>query len=357
MNSERIAKVIKEMEMMHLDYLLITDVSSINYLTNVRNYPGERFYCFMLSTKREPVFFLNKLFAVSKELPVEEVWFDDVEDPTIYLAKYIEDNSTVGIDKFMASKWLLALMEKKQANYVNGSFAVDHVKMIKTEEEKELMRKASLINDAAIEQLIATIQPGDSEDEIADRLLPIYLSLGASGHSFGPIVAFQSKGSDPHHGHDGTILQEGDSITIDMGCKYEGYCSDMTRTVFFKKVSERQEFIYNLVRKANETAESIIKPGVRLCDIDKAARDVIANEGYGEYFTHRLGHFIGRDVHEYGDVSAAFDLPVEEGMIFSIEPGVYLPGEFGVRVEDLVIVTKDGCEILNHYTKELQVIE
>ena len=142
-----------------------------------------------------------------------------------------------------------------------------------------------------------------------------------------------------------------------MGCKYNGYCSDMTRTVFFKKVSERQEFIYNLVRKANETAESIIKPGVRLCDIDKAARDVIANEGYGEYFTHRLGHFIGRDVHEYGDVSAAFDLPVEEGMIFSIEPGVYLPGEFGVRVEDLVIVTKDGCEILNHYTKELQVIE
>ena len=357
MNKERINRVYGKMKEMNLDYLLITDSSSINYLTDVRNWPGERFYCLMLSTKREPVFFLNKLFAVSKDLPIEEVWFADTEDPTIYLAKYIDDHSVVGIDKFMAAKWLLSLMEKKQATYVNGSLAVDGVKMVKEEKEIELMRKASLINDAAIEQLAATIKEGDSEDDIAARLLPIYQSMEAYEYSFEPIVAFQVKGSDPHHGHDGTILQEGDSITIDMGCKYQGYCSDMTRTYFYKKISERQKYIYNLVRKANESAEAIIKPGVRLCDIDKTARDIIANEGYGEYFTHRLGHFIGRDCHEFADVSAAFDLPVEEGMIFSIEPGIYLPGEFGVRIEDLVLVTKDGCEILNHYSKDIQIIE
>ena len=100
----------------------------------------------------------------------------------------------------------------------------------------------------------------------------------------------------------------------------------------------------------------MIKPGVKLCDIDKAARDVISEAGYGENFNHRLGHFIGRNVHEYGDVSAAFDMEVEPGMIFSIEPGIYLQGDFGVRIEDLVLVTEDGCEILNSYTKDLLVI-
>lgn len=141
-----------------------------------------------------------------------------------------------------------------------------------------------------------------------------------------------------------------------MGCKYNGYCSDMTRTVFYQEVSEEAKEVYGLVRLANETAEAMIKPGVRLCDIDKAARDIITDAGYGKEFNHRLGHFIGKDVHEFGDVSVNFDLEVKEGMIFSIEPGIYLPGKFGVRIEDLVMVTKDGCKVLNSYPKDLFVI-
>ena len=141
-----------------------------------------------------------------------------------------------------------------------------------------------------------------------------------------------------------------------MGCKYNGYCSDMTRTVFYQEVSEEAKEVYGLVRLANETAEAMIKPGVRLCDIDKAARDIITDAGYGKEFNHRLGHFIGKDVHEYGDVSAVFDMPVEAGMIFSIEPGIYIQGDFGVRIEDLVLVTEDGCEVLNHYSKDLMII-
>ena len=130
----------------------------------------------------------------------------------------------------------------------------------------------------------------------------------------------------------------------------------MTRTVFYKEVSDEQRKVYNLVRQANEAAEAIIKPGVRLCDIDKVARDIITEAGYGKNFNHRLGHFIGRDVHEYGDVSAVFDMPVEAGMIFSIEPGIYIQGDFGVRIEDLVLVTEDGCEVLNSYSKDLLII-
>ena len=124
----------------------------------------------------------------------------------------------------------------------------------------------------------------------------------------------------------------------------------------FIEVSEEAKEVYGLVRLANETAEAMIKPGVRLCDIDKAARDIITDAGYGKEFNHRLGHFIGKDVHEFGDVSVNFDLEVKEGMIFSIEPGIYLPGKFGVRIEDLVMVTKDGCKVLNSYPKDLFVI-
>lgn len=156
--------------------------------------------------------------------------------------------------------------------------------------------------------------------------------------------------------NDGTMLKEGDSIIVDMGCVYEGYCSDMTRTFFYKKVSDKQKEVYNLVLKAQLAAQAAIKPGVRLADIDRIARDIITEGGYGPQFNHRLGHFIGRLCHEAGEVNATSDIIAEEGMIFSIEPGVYLPHEFGVRIEDLVLVTKDGVKILNHYPKDLQVI-
>ena len=179
---------------------------------------------------------------------------------------------------------------------------------------------------------------------------------GASGESFGAIVAFGANASDPHHGNDDTRLRDGDCVLIDMGCVWKDYCSDMTRTKFFRSVTQEQKEVYEIVRKANETAKAMIRPGVRFCDIDAAARDVIEEAGYGEYFTHRLGHGIGLTEHEPEDVGPANPHPVKPGMVFSIEPGIYLPGKFGVRIEDLVIVTEDGCECINKDSRELQVI-
>ena len=141
-----------------------------------------------------------------------------------------------------------------------------------------------------------------------------------------------------------------------MGCRKDRYCSDMTRTFFCGTPDPKYAAIHDLVREANERAEALIRPGVPLRELDKAARDHIAAAGYGEYFTHRLGHFIGQTEHEQGDVSGATELVAKPGMIFSIEPGVYLPGEFGVRVEDLVLVTEDGCEILNHVDKHWKTV-
>ena len=174
--------------------------------------------------------------------------------------------------------------------------------------------------------------------------------------AFTTIVSFGANAADPHHEPDDTVLEKGECVLIDMGCCKNRYCSDMTRTFFCGEPKPEYAAIHDLVRQANEAAEAMIHPGVRLCDIDAAARDLITKAGYGEYFNHRLGHFIGQTDHEKGDVSAANTDTVKPGMIFSIEPGVYLPGKFGVRVEDLVIVTETGCEVLNRVDKHWSVV-
>ena len=147
------------------------------------------------------------------------------------------------------------------------------------------------------------------------------------------------------HVTDDTKGKYGDCVILDIGGFYKNYASDMTRTVFYKEIPEKGREIFEIVLEANKRAEAIVKPGVRFCDIDAAARDYITEKGYGQYFTHRTGHSIGLEVHDKGDVSSINTDTVQPGMIFSIEPGIYLPGEFGVRIEDLVLVTEDGCEL------------
>lgn len=357
--NQRINLVLEEMKKRNMDYLIISDPSSIDYLIDYKNNPGERMYVLLLSLTGKLTLFLNHLFYLDKELDLDIVWYNDTDDYIELLSKYIHLESTIGIDKTWNAKFLLPLMQRfnQKTSFQLGSICVDYVRMKKDYKEQELMIKASQINDLAIEKMIKKVATGQyNEKELSIELNQIYRKLGADDYSFLPIVAYGKNCADTHHMGDKTCLKAGDSIIIDMGCTYQGYCSDMTRTVFYKEVSEEAKRVYQLVKKANEAAEKMIKPGVRLCDIDKCARDIIKDGGYVAEFNHRLGHFIGRDVHEYGDVSASFDMEVEEGMVFSIEPGVYIQNQFGIRIEDLVLVTKDGCRILNHYTKDLQVI-
>ena len=357
MNKERIDGVVANMKEAGLDYLLISEPSSIDYLIDYVNNPGERMYVLMLGTKGDHKLFFNKLFFVDKDLGIDIVWHSDVDDATQTIVDNLKDAKKIGVDKHWSANFLLDLMEKlPDVKFVNGSKCVDYKRMVKDDHEQQLMIEASRINDQAIHEVIHQVSLGLSELEVAAKLGDIYSKFGGEGNSFDAIIAYGANGANPHHENDASCLKPGDSIIIDMGCKYQGYCSDMTRTVFYKEVSQEAKEVYELVRAANEAAEAMIKPGVRLCDIDKTARDLITKAGYGKEFNHRLGHFIGKDVHEYGDVSVNFDLEVQEGMIFSIEPGVYLPGKFGVRIEDLVLVTKDGCKVLNSYTKDLIVI-
>ena len=196
-----------------------------------------------------------------------------------------------------------------------------------------------------------------TEKEVADFIDAEYLKEGASGVSFDTIVCFGPNAADQHHTPSETrTLKAGECVLIDMGCIWNGYCSDMTRTFYCKSVDDEQAAIHDLVRTAVEKAEAVIKPGVRFCDIDAQARDLIDEAGYSEYWRIRLGHFIGQEDHEYGDVSPINKNVAEPGMIFSIEPGIYLEGKYGVRVEDLVLVTEDGHELLNAVDKKYRIV-
>ena len=227
----------------------------------------------------------------------------------------------------------------------------------KDEDEQKKMIEASRINDEAMARFRELIHEGVTERQVAQEVCKLYLELGSDGISFGPIVSFGANAADPHHKPDDTVLKEGDCVLFDVGCKKDGYCSDMTRTFFYKKVTEKQKEVYNTVLKANLAAEAIMKPGARFCDIDAAARNLITEAGYGPNFTHRLGHSIGLEVHEPGDANAININQVQPGRIFSCEPGIYIPGEFGVRIEDLCMITEDGVMLLNHYSKELDIID
>lgn len=351
----RIARVRSRMEEAGISQLLVTDRMGILYLSGIDVLPMERFWALLVRTEGGNVLFANQMFALG-ETGLETVTLTDSDDAAAAVAPFVA-SGPMGVDKNMSARYLLPLMEAcPETKMVLASDCVDLVRACKDEEEQRLMRRASEINDACMEKVAAYLRDGVTERACAEYLAQCYAACGCEGVAFDSIISFGANAADPHHAPDDTPLREGDCVVIDIGCRKDGYCSDMTRTYFWKKADPKHAAIYQLVREANERAETQVRPGVRFCDLDAAAREHIAAGGYGPRFTHRLGHSIGMETHEKGDVSALNTDVVQKGMVFSIEPGVYLPGEFGVRIEDLVLVTEDGCERLNHVDKELKIL-
>ena len=350
----RISRVLESMKERGLAQLLVSDPKSVWYLTGVDVEPMERLFAFLVREDGRHTFFLNNLFTVPKT-QFHEVWFSDTDDSIGKIAAEIDGNAPLGIDKDWRAGFLIPLMERCPGmTPVLASDCVDGCRAVKDETEQRLMRESSRINDEVNRLASEYVKVGMTEKEVAAFIDAEYQKRGCAKSSFTTIVSFGANAADPHHEPDGTVLKKGECVLLDMGCVKDRYCSDMTRTFFCGEPDEEFVRVYNLVREANEKAEAIIRPGVGFCDIDAAARDHIAAAGYGEFFNHRLGHFIGQTDHEKGDVSSANTDVAVPGMIFSIEPGVYLTGKFGVRVEDLVLVTEDGCEILNHEDKSLR---
>lgn len=359
MNVQRLDRVRQNLRELGLAQTVVTDPVSIAYLTGYDNDPMERFEALYLAVDSEPVLFVNRLFPDPGDCAPNVVTLWDTDDPVVSLAQVTIPDAPLGIDRTMEARWLLPLMEAGAASsYRLASSAVDDARAHKDADEREAMAAASAVNDRAMEWLKSQLVADVTERQIAGALEDEYVRLGADGNSFSPIVSFGANAADPHHEPDDTALEPGMAALFDVGCRLGGYCADMTRTFFFGgEPDEEVRRVYETVAAANAAAEQVAAPGVSFADIDRAARDVIERAGYGEYFTHRTGHSIGLEVHEPGDVSSAHTAPVEPGMCFSVEPGIYLPGRFGVRIEDLVCVTENGCQVLNHFPKELEVVK
>lgn len=358
MKTNRVDNVLKEMEKQGLSQMIVSSPPAIFYLTGKWFSPGERMVALYLNTKGNHKLIVNKLFPVYEDLGVDLIWHTDIEDPIEVLCTVVDKEKTLAVDKNWPAHFLIKLMNNKGAKaFVNGSPIIDRLRMIKDAEEIALMKKSSEINDKVMLELWDNLKEGKTEKYYANLLAELYENHGVNEFSFSPIVAVSPNGADPHHDSDKTPIKKGHSIVIDIGGVYNSYCSDMTRTVFFgEEPSERHLEIYNIVKEANLSGIRKVKEGVKFSEIDKAARDYIENAGYGECFTHRTGHSIGIEGHDFGDVSSTNTEEVKEGMIFSIEPGIYLKDDIGVRIEDLVLVTKDGCEVLNSVTKDIVII-
>lgn len=356
MNIQRIDRVRENMKKAGLTQIIVSSTASLYYLTGFWVEPHERMIALYLDDSGKAILFGNEIFGLKSRPALPLICHKDGDNPVKDLAKAVKPGK-LGIDKFWSSKFLIDLMElRNDIVPVQGSAPVDLARKIKDEAEITLMRNNSRINDQVVGSVIKMIKAGAAENFLASQVNKLFIQKGADCEGT-QIVCFGANCADPHHSGDNTVLREGDSIIFDIYAPINRYWCDMTRTVFYKTVTNQQRQVYELVKLANETAISKIKPGVLLSEIDKTARDIISQGGYGEYFTHRLGHGIGLECHEPPDVSLSSDIPLEAGMIFSVEPGIYLPGEFGVRIEDLVMVTENGCEVLNQYPKELQVIE
>ncbi len=355
MNEAKLTKVLENMKQAGFDALLVSSPMDIYYLTGIKLAPGERLAALLIDESGSVKLVANKLFALKQAQGIELVEYSDTDDCVEALSSCIR-RGRLGIDKEFRSRFLLPLIEKRtDIKMALGSRPVELARMVKTKDELVLMREASHLNDLAIAEAIKALKDGVSESDIADAYRKSACELG-EGESFESLICFGANAAEPHHDTDRTLLKRGDAVIIDVGLKFCGYCSDMTRTVFFGETSREQKAVYELVRRANEAGRNAVRPGVRLSDVDAAARRVISEAGYGEYFIHRTGHSIGLEVHEFPDVSSVSDVACEPGMVFSVEPGIYLPGRFGVRVEDLVEVTEDGARTLNEFPRELTVI-
>lgn len=230
------------------------------------------------------------------------------------------------------------------------------LRKVKDPEELEAMEGAQRIAEAALEQILEEIRPGVTEKEIAARLQYLMLHLGASDMSFDPIVVSGANGSLPHGVPSEKTIQDGEFVTMDFGCVYRGYCSDMTRTVAVGHVTEEMRRVYDTVLTAQKAGIAAARAGVTGREVDGAARQVIEEAGYGPYFGHSFGHGVGVEIHEAPNAAPSVETALPAGAVISAEPGIYLPGKLGVRIEDVIILTEDGCRNLTRAPKELLVL-
>ena len=274
-------------------------------------------------------------------------------------AQLVQDNhvSKLGFEEQYMSvadynQWTKAV----EAEFVPASELLTQLRMVKDADELAAMKEAQRITDEALLEILNFIKPGMTESEVAARLTYIMARKGAERNSFDPIVACGANGSKPHAVPGPDVIQKGQFVTMDFGCVVGGYCSDMTRTVAVGKPSEEMALVYDIVLKAQLAGIATAKAGVTGKEVHEAGARVIADAGYGEYFGHGFGHSLGIEIHENPGFHLRNDKPIPAGALLSAEPGIYLPGKFGVRIEDVIMLTEEGCIDITRSPKQLLIL-
>ena len=275
------------------------------------------------------------------------------------VAELVKENNVVKLgfeERYMSVASHTAWTKNVEAEFVPASELLTELRMVKDAEELAAMKEAQRITDEALLEILNFIRPGLTESEVAARLTYIMARRGAERNSFDPIVACGPNGSKPHAVPGPAVIQNGQFVTMDFGCVVGGYCSDMTRTVAVGKPSEEMELVYNTVLKAQLAGIAAAHAGVTGKEVHEAGAKVIADAGYGEYFGHGFGHSLGIEIHEDPGFHTRNDKPIPAGALLSAEPGIYLPGRFGVRIEDVIMLTEDGCIDITRSPKQLIIL-
>lgn len=346
-----------------LDSLLVTDPKHVYYLTGFASDPHERFLGLLLVRGEEPLLIVPALDAeaASAASSVKNILtHSDTDNPYLLLQQQFKGSiGTLGIEKEQLTvaryEELSASVSAKQ--YADIGPLLRSMRVNKSTEEIKRMKHAMELIEEVLRQGLKSVKVGVTEIEIVAELEYLMKKLGAQGPSFDTMVLSGPKTALPHGTPGDRKIQHGDLLMFDMGVYADGYASDITRTFAVGDISPELKSIYNAVLEANLAGIQAIQPGVALASVDQAARAAIDKAGYGPYFLHRLGHGLGMDVHEYPSVHGNNTDLVQPGMVFTVEPGVYVAGLGGVRIEDDIFVTENGVDVLTSYPKELITLE
>ncbi len=335
-----------------VDALLVGPGADLRYLTGYEALPLERLTLLVARADGRTVLVVPELEqprAEAAPLPpdVDIVSFAETDDPYKLAAAELEQARRLGVGDRLWSMFLLRLQDAlPNAGWVPATTVTKHLRMRKSPHEIDALRRAGQAIDRVHQQVPSLLRPGRTEAEVGRDIADLIVAEGHQTVNF-VIVGSGPNGASPHHETAERVLQAGDSVVVDIGGTLDAYCSDCTRNYVIGDVPAGYAEAHAALEAAQKAACDAVRPGVTAESVDAAARDVLAAAGYGDFFVHRTGHGIGLEEHEDPYIVGGNDTLLEPGMAFSIEPGVYLPGRFGMRIEDIVVVTDDGCERLN----------
>lgn len=344
-----------------IDALLITPGADLRYLTGYVALPLERLTCLVLAADGEPTLVvptLEKPAAIASGVDVQVESWNETDDPYALVASLVADAGTIGVDDHMWASRVFAFKEAfPQARQVLGGDIVQQLRIRKDADEVDALREAGLAIDRVHSRMGEWLRPGRTEREVGADIARAILDEGHETVDF-VIVGSGPNGASPHHELSDRVIEEGDPVVVDIGgTNAAGYCSDSTRNYLAGgSVPPAYAEAYAVLEAAQQAQRDHARPGVTAESVDAVGRALIADAGFGELFIHRTGHGIGQETHEEPYIVEGNDVVLEEGMAFSIEPGIYFEGQFGARIEDIAVCTADGLEVLNNTPRELVVL-